>query len=232
MSRLLSNKNKLKNLIGIIFIFLFTNSFAQTTPPDGKPEIYTIVENMAEFPGGTAEMIKFLRDSTRYPSKMREIGVGGKVFLKFVVNENGSIEFVEVLRGTGVKELDAEAIRVVKSMPNWKPAQMSGRVVKCYFNLPFSFALDEPYYIFSGTHLSEKYVAANNAVLNSDPKQAEKYYLSDRDNVESLYNLGVLYFRKDKPKSKIYFENVRNIVNNTNNTYYTLADKFLKKYFN
>lgn len=106
------------------------------------PEIFTIVEEQAEFPGGTAAMMKYMRDNTVYPAMAREAGISGKAFLKFVVNENGDISNVEILKGVpGCPECDREAIRVVKSMPKWKAAKMTGRSVKCYFNLPFSFKI-------------------------------------------------------------------------------------------
>lgn len=106
------------------------------------PEIFTIVEENAEFPGGLSEMAKFIQKNLQYPSMAREAGISGKCFLKFVVNENGDISNVEVLKGvSGCPECDKEAIRVVKNMPKWKPAKMTGRSVKCYFNLPISFKI-------------------------------------------------------------------------------------------
>lgn len=106
------------------------------------PEIFTIVEENAEFPGGIAEMAKFIQKNLQYPSMAREAGISGKCFLKFVVNEDGDISNVEVLKGvSGCPDCDREAIRVVKSMPKWKPAKMTGRAVKCYFNLPISFKI-------------------------------------------------------------------------------------------
>lgn len=106
------------------------------------PEIFTIVEENAEFPGGVSEMVKFIQKNLQYPSMAREAGISGKCFLKFVVNEDGDISNVEVLKGvSGCPDCDKEAIRVVKSMPKWKPAKMTGRSVKCYFNLPISFKI-------------------------------------------------------------------------------------------
>ena len=106
------------------------------------PEIFTIVEENAEFPGGISEMVKFIQKNLQYPAMAREAGISGKCFLKFVVNENGEISNVEVLKGVpGCSDCDKEAIRVVKSMPKWKPAKMTGRSVKCYFNLPISFKI-------------------------------------------------------------------------------------------
>lgn len=106
------------------------------------PEIFTIVEEQAEFPGGISEMAKYIQKTLQYPAMAREAGISGKCFLKFVVNENGDISNVEVLKGVpGCSDCDKEAIRVVKSMPKWKPAKMTGRSVKCYFNLPISFKI-------------------------------------------------------------------------------------------
>lgn len=107
-----------------------------------QPEIFTIVEEQAEFPGGIAEMQKFIQKNLQYPSMAREAGLSGKCFLKFVVNETGSISNVEILKGVpGCQDCDKEAIRVVKAMPAWKPAKMTGKSVKCYFNLPISFKI-------------------------------------------------------------------------------------------
>lgn len=104
------------------------------------PEIFTIVEESAEFPGGMAAMMKYIQQNVQYPAMAREAGISGKCFLKFVVNETGDISNVEVLKGVpGCPDCDKEAMRVVKSMPKWKPAKQTGRAVKMYYNLPFSF---------------------------------------------------------------------------------------------
>jgi protein TonB len=106
------------------------------------PEIFTIVEEQAEFPGGIAELGKYIQKNLQYPAMAREAGISGKCFLKFVVNENGDISNVEVLKGvSGCSDCDKEAMRVVRSMPKWKAAKMTGRAVKCYFNLPISFKI-------------------------------------------------------------------------------------------
>lgn len=119
-------------------------------PPQGDtgpgepaaPEIFTIVEEQAEFPGGTAAMYKYIQQNVQYPAMAREAGISGKCFLKFVVNETGEISNVEVLKGVpGCSECDREAIRVVKSMPKWKAAKMTGKSVKCFFNLPINFKI-------------------------------------------------------------------------------------------
>lgn len=113
-----------------------------TGPVEAAPEIFTIVEEQAEFPGGTAAMYKYIQQNIQYPAMAREAGISGKCFLKFVVNETGEISNVEILKGVpGCSECDREAIRVVKAMPKWKAAKMTGKSVKCFFNLPINFKI-------------------------------------------------------------------------------------------
>lgn len=107
-----------------------------------KEEILTFVAEEASFPGGQAEMMKYLSKNIKYPEVAIQAGIQGKVTLRFVVGKDGSIENVTVARGVpGCPECDREAIRVVKSMPKWKPAKNDGKVVKSYFNLPVTFKL-------------------------------------------------------------------------------------------
>lgn len=106
------------------------------------PEIFTVVEEMPEFPGGAAEMMKYIQKNIQYPQMAKEAGLSGKCFLKFVVNGNGDISDVQVLKGVpGCQECDREAIRVVKSMPKWKAGKQNGRSVPVFFNLPINFQL-------------------------------------------------------------------------------------------
>lgn len=102
-------------------------------------EVYTIVEMNAEYPGGVAAMMEFIRNNIVVPEAVRK-GVSGKVFAKFVVSQDGSINQVTILKGiSACPACEEECIRVIKSMPKWKPAMMSGKPVNCYFNLPISF---------------------------------------------------------------------------------------------
>jgi protein TonB len=105
-----------------------------------KPEIFMYVEQMPEFPGGQNELIKYLQKNLRYPAAARENGIEGKVVLQFVVDESGHISDIQTVRdiGGGCAE---EAIRVVRSMPPWKPGKQNGNAVKVYFKLPVTFKL-------------------------------------------------------------------------------------------
>ena len=124
---------------------------AVVVPSDGNgngvieekaPEVFTVVEEMPEFPGGAMEMMKYIQKNIQYPQMAKEAGLSGKCFLKFVVNGSGNITDVQVLKGVpGCGECDREAIRVVKSMPNWKAGKQNGRAVSVFFNLPINFQL-------------------------------------------------------------------------------------------
>ena len=107
-----------------------------------KEEIFTVVEQMPEFPGGVEEMYKFLYKLLVYPPIGREEGISGKVILNFKVDKEGGISDIEVLRGLkGYPAFENEAIRVVKKMPRWKPGKQNGKAVNVSFNLPVSFTI-------------------------------------------------------------------------------------------
>jgi protein TonB len=107
-----------------------------------KEEIFTIVEQMPEFPGGMNEMMKYIQKNISYPQMEKEAGISGKCYVTFVVGKDGSIEDVKVLRGvSGGPGCDKEAIRVVKSMPKWSAGKQNGRAVQVQYNLPISFSL-------------------------------------------------------------------------------------------
>jgi len=106
-----------------------------------EEQIFTVVEQNPEFPGGISEMYKFLGKNIKYPSVASRANVSGKVFLTFVVNTDGSIQNVGVLKGLGFG-CDEEATRVVKTMPKWKPGKQSGRPVRVKYNLPINFQLE------------------------------------------------------------------------------------------
>lgn len=107
-----------------------------------EPEIFEVVEEPAEYPGGINEMRKYLAENINYPDIAREMGYQGKCYLRFVVSENGFISNVVVKKGVpDCPECDKEAIRVVKSMKQWKPAKNNGKPVNSYYTLPVSFKL-------------------------------------------------------------------------------------------
>ena len=103
-------------------------------------EIFVIVEDAPEFPGGIEAMHRFLRDNIRFPAIAREAGIQGTVFVTFVVEPDGRISNVRVLRGIG-GGCDEEAVRVVSMMPRWQPGMQRGRAVRVQFNMPIRFTL-------------------------------------------------------------------------------------------
>lgn len=101
------------------------------------------VDVLPDFPGGSNEMMSFLSKSINYPLQAKENGWVGKVYLKFIVKDDGVIDSITVLKSSGYKILDNEAIRVINKMPKWKPATRNFKPIKCYFNLPIKFSLSE-----------------------------------------------------------------------------------------
>jgi periplasmic protein TonB len=104
------------------------------TPPP------TVVAEMPEFPGGDEGRIKFFFDNIKYPDIAKQIGVQGKVFFTFIVEKDGSISNIKLLRGIGAG-CDEEAERVLALMPKWKPGRQNGREVRVQFNMPIAFVL-------------------------------------------------------------------------------------------
>jgi len=116
-------------------------------PPPPKPkqeevteEIFVVVENQPEFPGGNAAMMKFLSDNIKYPVIAQENGIQGRVICNFVVERDGSITDAQVVRGVD-PSLDREAIRVIQQMPRWTPGKQRGQAVRVRFTLPVVFRL-------------------------------------------------------------------------------------------
>jgi protein TonB len=105
-----------------------------------KPEIFSHVEVMPEFPGGNTALLKWLSDNISYPTIAQEQGIQGTVNLRFVVKPDGSVDNVEVIKGLD-PSCDKEAMRVVKKMPKWIPGKQNGNPVYVYFNLPVRFRL-------------------------------------------------------------------------------------------
>lgn len=106
-------------------------------------QVFTVVEVAAEFPGGLIPMRDFMRDNMQTPEAMLKFESSKKAFVKFTVFEDGTLHDITVLQGAeGCPECDIEATRIVAIMPRWKPAQMNGHPVKCYFNLVVTFSLN------------------------------------------------------------------------------------------
>ena len=103
--------------------------------------VFQVVEQQPEFPGGMRAMMKYLQDNINYPRISRDNNSQGRAFIRFVVNSDGSIQGVEVIKSSGDIYLDKEAVRVVEAMPKWTPGKQAGKPVRVFFTLPVVFRL-------------------------------------------------------------------------------------------
>ena len=111
-----------------------------TLTPD-EP-VFEVVEQMPEFPGGYPSLMKYIKQNLRYPEEAKKAGTQGRVVVQFLVNKNGAISDVSVLHSVD-RLLDAEAVRLVRSMPKWKPGMQKGKAVTVKYTVPLSFKLME-----------------------------------------------------------------------------------------
>lgn len=141
--RLTDNKQEVKRAVRIK---ITTNtgyppSIYDLKDTDPDECIYQVVEEMPEFPGGMSAFIEYVKANIRYPESARKANIEGRVIVQFVVMEDGSIEQAHVVHNINF-ELDEEALRVIRSMPRWKPGKQGGRIVKVKFTVPVTFRLE------------------------------------------------------------------------------------------
>ena len=120
----------------------FTQAESVSMKVADNDSIYQVVEVMPEFPGGMDQMAKYLSENIKYPEEAKEKGISGRVFISFVIEKDGSVSNVEVMKSIG-GGCDEESLRVVKAMPKWKPGMNKGKAVRVSYVLPISFKLDE-----------------------------------------------------------------------------------------
>lgn len=116
------------------------DSVAAPTDSVAKDEVFMVAEQMPEFPGGMKEMLKFLQENMKYPENAMKNNVQGRVIVQFVVEKDGTPTEFKVARSVD-PDLDAEALRVLQTMPKWKPGMQRGEVVRVKFTVPVSFKL-------------------------------------------------------------------------------------------
>ena len=116
-------------------------TYAPQPKEAAQGEVFQVVEEQPMFPGGMGEMMKFLQQNVKYPKEAQDQGKQGRVIVQFVVNKDGSISNDTIVRSVDPL-LDAEALRVVRSMPNWTPGKQKGEPVRVRFTLPVTFRLD------------------------------------------------------------------------------------------
>jgi len=124
---------EIKEIVPIIHV-----PFVETYPEDNTP--FIVVEEEPYFPGGETERLRFLQNNLHYPDIAKRIGIQGTVFINFVVEKNGTLSNIKILRGIG-GGCDEEAIRVTRNMPAWIPGKQRGQPVRVSLNMPIRFEL-------------------------------------------------------------------------------------------
>ncbi|HKM44314.1 MAG TPA: TonB family protein, partial [Dysgonamonadaceae bacterium] len=131
---------------GVIVIVTKPSYRGKTTAPqiskDAPDEVFVVVENQPEYPGGMEALMKFLSENIRYPVEAMKSGKQGRVITSFIINKDGSISDIKIVRGVDPL-LDAEAIRVIEMMPKWKPGTQRGQNVNVRFTMPVVFRLSK-----------------------------------------------------------------------------------------
>ena len=112
--------------------------------PDEDEEeevIFVVVESMPEFPGGQQAMMRYIGENIKYPVIAQENGIQGRVICQFVIEKDGKVTDIQVVRSSGEPSLDKEAVRVINSMPKWKPGKQRGKSVRVKYTIPVNFRL-------------------------------------------------------------------------------------------
>jgi protein TonB len=141
----------MKNFLLVAFLLTSTACWSQTASNvqssstatvDSINKVYTIAEQMPQFPGGDKKLYTFLAKNIHYPAQAREKNIQGTVYVSFVVSQDGTLSDIKVVHGVdgGISE---EAVRVVKLMPKWVPGTKNGKTVNVLINLPVSFQLSQ-----------------------------------------------------------------------------------------
>jgi len=173
---------------------IFSPTVIDTTPKKGD-KIFTAVEHVPEFPGGMQAFFTFLNKNIKYPAKARENGVQGRVIISFIVEKDGSITNAHVAHGIG-DGCDEEALRVIKSSPNWSPGTQKGKSVRVAYSVPISFTLandDGP------ARPAQKKTGA----VNEDNKHPDSYYAINADS-SAVYGKHFVLNPKNDPNAPLF----------------------------
>ena len=128
--------------LGIGLLFLSVTGFAQP-PTRIDTTVYVITERQPQFPGGIDTLKTYMQNHVQYPAEARKARIKDRVYVSFVVELDGRLTHVQLLKGIGYG-CDAEALRVVSAMPRWKPGSQSGKPLRVKYNLPVLFGIDYP----------------------------------------------------------------------------------------
>lgn len=181
--------------LNLIIIVTIRHSFSQAPVED---KIFTIVEEMPQFPGGDSALKRYIQTNIRYPDKAREHSITGTVYVSFLVDKDGNIQDPKLLRGIG-GGCDEEALKVISSMPAWLPGKQNGRAVIVQYNIPIKFNVEK-----SNTNQ----LASNNSHFRKFYDQGIKYFeekeyekaiesftsvIANIQDIDSYYNRGTCY---------------------------------------
>lgn len=124
-------------------IFLTNMAFCQEEKKVSvDDEVFVVVEEQAEFPGGMEAMYAYIQKNLVYPEKAKAKGIEGRVFVQFVIEKDGSISNILIKRAIG-GGCEEAVVEMIKNMPKWKPGTQKGKPVRCQFNLPINFELSK-----------------------------------------------------------------------------------------
>lgn len=132
---------KKEMLMAIIACLMTLGVQAQENNESNASQVYDVVENMPQYPGGMPALIQFLSENISYPKDAKEKSISGRVLVTFIVEKDGSVSEVQSATST-YPSLDDEAVRVVKAMPHWKPGTLKGDSVRVRYTIPINFNLD------------------------------------------------------------------------------------------
>ena len=128
-------------LMSLMAVFCLTTVSAQKTVVSQKNDkVFDVVEQMPEYPGGMQALFEFISKNIKYPADAQKQKVEGRVLAKFVIETDGSISDIEVVKNA-FPSLDAEAVRVIQAMPKWIPGRQKGQAVRVKFVMPINFSL-------------------------------------------------------------------------------------------
>ena len=127
--------------LSVLAILMMANTTVMAQEKKVDNNVYNTSEVMPKYPGGIQAMMRFIGENVRYPQEAIDNGIQGRVLVSFVVEKDGSVSDVKVLKGIG-SGCDEEAIRVVEAMPKWEPGKDKGKTVRVKYDLPISFKLN------------------------------------------------------------------------------------------
>ena len=192
--------NKLIILIG--FAFLSQTMIYGQKEAANESKIMTVVEKMPEFKGGQSELFVYLGTNIKYPQEAKDKGIEGKVYINFIVNKEGLIKNAKVIKGIDPL-LDAEALRLVKHMPDWTPGEQGGQKVSVSYNLPITFKLGIEHLLEMNSN--ENYQKGVNFVGREYYTKAIKMFTLSINqypkHIDSYYNRGICYFKKGEKEA-------------------------------